>query len=167
MTVRRLMAVSVVAAAALLASPATPVPTFGVSAQAQGKDGKGPGGGNGPGGANRSSPPGEASPPPRTNSPTINRGPGPRPNATPDRPGPGRIVQRPRDVTPNRIVIREGDRRRNDGDRRRGTRYVWGPGIAFYFYDGFYHGDCSWLRRKARETGSRYWRQRYEQCRDE
>ena len=66
----------------------------------------------------------------------------------------------------NRIILRDGDRRRYDGDRRRGTRFSWGPGAEFFFFDGFYHGDCSWLRRKARDTGSRYWRQRYEQCRD-
>ncbi len=53
---------------------------------------------------------------------------------------------------------------RRSGDGRRGVRYSWGPG--FYFYDGYYHGDCSWLRRKANATGSRYWRQRYRQCRE-
>jgi hypothetical protein len=57
---------------------------------------------------------------------------------------------------------RDGDRDRN---RRRGTRFYWGPGAEYFFFDGFYHGDCSWLRRKARETGSRYWLQRYRQCR--
>lgn len=52
------------------------------------------------------------------------------------------------------------------GDRRRGVRYSWGPGAEFFFYDGYYHGDCSWLRRKANATGSRYWWQRYRQCRE-
>jgi hypothetical protein len=47
---------------------------------------------------------------------------------------------------------------------RRGTRFVFG-GLPFYFYDGYYHGDCSWLRRKANETGSAYWRKRLRQCR--
>lgn len=47
----------------------------------------------------------------------------------------------------------------------RGVRYMWG-GLPFFFYDGYYHGDCSWLRRKARETGSSYWWRRYRQCRD-
>lgn len=57
-----------------------------------------------------------------------------------------------------------GDRRY--GDRRyRGTRYAWGPGVSFYFYDGYYHGDCRWLRRKAVETGSRMWWSRFRQCR--
>jgi hypothetical protein len=51
-------------------------------------------------------------------------------------------------------------------DRARGTRYYWGPGAEFFFFDGFYHGDCGWLRRKAEATGSRYWRQRYRQCRN-
>ncbi|MDZ4840609.1 MAG: hypothetical protein SH859_00475, partial [Hyphomicrobium aestuarii] len=57
----------------------------------------------------------------------------------------------------NRIV---GGRYNN----RRGTRFVFG-GLPFYFYDGYYHGDCSWLRRKANATGSVYWRQRLRQCR--
>ncbi len=48
----------------------------------------------------------------------------------------------------------------------RGVRYMWG-GLPFMFYDGYYHGDCSWLRRKARETGSSYWWRRYRQCRDD
>ena len=48
----------------------------------------------------------------------------------------------------------------------RGTRYLWGPGVAFYFYDGYYHGDCGWLRRKAHETGSAYWHRRLRQCRN-
>ena len=51
-------------------------------------------------------------------------------------------------------------------DRHRGVRYSWGPGAEFFFYDGYYHGDCSWLRRKANATGSRYWWQRYRQCRE-
>ena len=64
-----------------------------------------------------------------------------------------------------KIIIRDRDRR--GGDRRRGTRYSWGGlGGVFYFYDGYYHGDCSWLRRKAVSTGSRYWWQRFRQCRN-
>lgn len=49
--------------------------------------------------------------------------------------------------------------------RRHGVRHYWGPGALFYFYDGYYHGDCNWLRRKAVATGSRYWWQRHRQCR--
>jgi len=151
-TARRQLVLSIVATAALLASAATPVPTLGVSAIAQPADGKGPSG------ARRTDRTGKASSPPRTTPPTVNSTPAPKTNATPQQSGNARTV-RPGD----------GDRRRSGagGDRRRGTRYVWGPGLAFYFYDGFYHGDCSWLRRKARETGSRYWRHRYEQCRNE
>lgn len=56
----------------------------------------------------------------------------------------------------------------HDGDRpwRRGHRYSWGPGVYFYLYDGYYYGDCSWLRRKALDTGSRYWWRRYRLCRE-
>lgn len=46
-----------------------------------------------------------------------------------------------------------------------GTRYLWG-GLPFYFYDGYYYGDCRWLRRRAEATGSSYWWTRYRQCRD-
>ncbi len=51
-----------------------------------------------------------------------------------------------------------------DHHRHRGPHYSWGPG--FYFYDNYYHGDCSWLRQKARETDSRTWWRRYRQCRN-
>jgi len=66
--------------------------------------------------------------------------------------------------TVNRNVIVGG---RNGGrgyGNRRGTRFVFGE-LPFYYYDGYYHGDCSWLRRKANATGSVYWRQRLRQCR--
>jgi hypothetical protein len=166
MTFQRHLVVSVVAAAAVLASAAMPVSIFDVSAQAQSTEGKGSGG------TNRAERPGKSNPPTRAAPPTINRTVIPRPTTTVERSRQTSDVRRNRDVAPPRAV-QDADRgravgegRRGDGDRRRGTRYVWGPGLAFYFYDGYYHGDCSWLRRKARETGSRYWRQRYEQCRD-
>jgi hypothetical protein len=59
-------------------------------------------------------------------------------------------------------------RRSDDHDRiiRRSHRYLWGPGVAFYFSDGYYYGECSWLKRRAIETGSRIWWRRYERCRD-
>ncbi len=60
----------------------------------------------------------------------------------------------------------DGDHKRGHGGHR-GTRYVWGGSYVYYFFDGYYHGDCDWLRVKARETGSRYWRERYELCREE
>lgn len=50
------------------------------------------------------------------------------------------------------------------GHRHRGRHYSWGPG--FYFYDGYYHGNCVWLRRRAEETGNRMWWRRYRQCRE-
>lgn len=66
----------------------------------------------------------------------------------------------------------EGPRRRwSGGDGRRdrwrsGHRYNWGPGFAFYFYDGYYYGECSWLKRRVRVTGDPVWWYRYERCRD-
>lgn len=47
-----------------------------------------------------------------------------------------------------------------------GRRYLWAPGLTFYFYNGYYYGDCNWLRRRALATGSRYWWQRYRRCRN-
>ena len=78
---------------------------------------------------------------------------------------PPRIVETPR-TRPNGQRVRVDNDRDRDRNRRRGTRFYWGPGAEFFFFDGFYHGDCAWLRRKARDTGSRYWQQRYRQCRD-
>lgn len=48
---------------------------------------------------------------------------------------------------------------------RHGRRHVWAPGIIFWFYDGYYYGNCSWLYRRAIATGSPYWWERYYQCR--
>lgn len=59
--------------------------------------------------------------------------------------------------------LRGGDAGRRD--HRRGTRFFWGPGAEFFFYDGYYHGDCAWLKRKAARTGSQYWLRRYRLCR--
>ena len=54
-----------------------------------------------------------------------------------------------------------------DRDRiRRGRRYGWGPGISFYFSDGYYYGNCGWLKRRAIVTRSPIWWQRYHRCRD-
>jgi hypothetical protein len=74
-----------------------------------------------------------------------------------------------------RPALRESGRQRDDVSRsrsrgsakgyRRGTRYSWGPGVEFWFYNGYYYGDCSWLRRRAVETGSQYWWRRYRLCR--
>ncbi len=57
---------------------------------------------------------------------------------------------------------RRGDRSRI---RRFGRSYYWGPGIQFWSYDGYYYGDCGWLKRRAAITGSRYWWRRYQLCR--
>ena len=86
------------------------------------------------------------------------------------RSGDGERRARSGDGDRTRVIVRGGDRDRDRGrgERRegRGTRYVWG-GLPFFFYDGYYHGDCSWLKRRYRETGSSYWLARYRQCRDE
>jgi hypothetical protein len=78
--------------------------------------------------------------------------------------------RRDRRVEGNVEVERRGDRRwrdRPDRDRIvRGHRYLWGPGIAFYLSDGYYYGECRWLKRRAVETGDRIWWRRYERCRD-
>lgn len=164
MIVQHQWSMSVAAALALLASAAIPLTTFSVPAKAQATDGKGSAG------ATRGDRPARAKPP------TVNRVPPPPSIVSPQQRRVGQNVGRDRDKTPNRVIVRDAnrdrarrdDRRRGDGDgRRRGTRYVWGPGFTFYFYDGFYHGDCSWLRQKVRETGSSYWRQRLRQCRDQ
>ena len=73
-----------------------------------------------------------------------------------------RVNRVPIDV--ERREVRGRNRRGDDGDRR-GERFNFG-GLAFYFYDGYYHGDCGYLRRKARETGSYYWQRRYRLCRE-
>ncbi len=83
-----------------------------------------------------------------------------------DRPvAPPRVVETPRVRSDGQRARVNNDRDR-DRNRRRGTRFYWGPGAEYFFFDGYYHGDCAWLRRKARETGSRYWQQRYRQCRE-
>jgi hypothetical protein len=60
-------------------------------------------------------------------------------------------------------------RRRGGGERfeggHRGRRYIWGDGLEFWFYDGYYHGNCAWLKEQALETGSAYWWRRYRMCR--
>lgn len=77
-----------------------------------------------------------------------------------------RPVVRDRNVGADRRVDGpRGDRRSGHRGAHRGTRHVWG-GLSFYFYDGYYHGDCGWLRRRAQATGSRYWWIRYRQCRE-
>ncbi len=61
---------------------------------------------------------------------------------------------------------RRGDRDGRDGDRRRGggfNLYI-GPGVPG-IYGGSPSGNCAWLRRRAVETGSNYWWNRYRRCR--
>ncbi|MFN0218254.1 MAG: hypothetical protein ACKVP4_05510 [Hyphomicrobium sp.] len=66
----------------------------------------------------------------------------------------------------------DGQRRRYSGGNgqnrhwRSGRRYNWGPGFAFYFNDGYYYGECSWLKQRARQTGNPIWLRRFAQCRN-
>ena len=48
--------------------------------------------------------------------------------------------------------------------RRHGRHLYWG-GLDYYYYEGYYYGDCEWLKERAVYTGSLYWWRRYEQCR--
>lgn len=80
------------------------------------------------------------------------------------RPASERRVDRGTDGRQSGTIVRR-DRPNYERQVRRGTRYNWGPGAIFYFYNGYYHGDCAWLRRKAISTGSEYWRRRFRQCR--
>ena len=76
---------------------------------------------------------------------------------------------RSRDRDRNNYRRDRGNRRYVDRDRRhrhRGTRHVWGPGIVFYFDDGYYYGNCDWLRDRALATDSATWWRRYELCRE-
>lgn len=34
-----------------------------------------------------------------------------------------------------------------------------------YYRSGHHHGDCSWLRARARDTGNPTWWRRYHKCR--
>ncbi|MBS0243435.1 MAG: hypothetical protein JSS20_14755 [Proteobacteria bacterium] len=61
-------------------------------------------------------------------------------------------------VGPGGVGVRIGE------GHHRGRHYGWGPG--FYFYDGYYHGNCGWLKRRAEETRSHVWWKRYRQCRE-
>lgn len=67
-----------------------------------------------------------------------------------------------------RAELRDRDWRR-PGYReriRRGHHYGWGPGIGFYFSDGWYYGECGWLKRRALATDSPVWWHRYRRCRE-
>ena len=66
------------------------------------------------------------------------------------------------------VEIRDRDWRRPEYRERiiRGHRYDWGPGVGFYFSDGYYYGECGWLRRRAEVTGDPLWWHRFRLCRD-
>lgn len=63
------------------------------------------------------------------------------------------------------VVGFDSDRRRHYRHYRRGSRIV--IGYPYYYGGGYYSGyysDCGWLYRKAIQTGSAYWWQRYQMC---
>ncbi len=64
---------------------------------------------------------------------------------------------------------RDGSHRRGRHDRdfvvRHGHPHVWG-GVTFYLSDGYYYGECDWLKRRAIRTDSSIWWSRYHRCRD-
>ena len=63
------------------------------------------------------------------------------------------------------VVIRPNVRHFNNHGqhfrRHFGTRFYVAPVYAYRYH----HDDCYWLRRKALNTGSRYWWHRYNECR--
>jgi len=72
-----------------------------------------------------------------------------------------RIERRDR---PDGSRLRTG-RRDRDFVVRHGQRHIWG-GITFYLSDGYYYGECGWLKRRAIRTDSPVWWNRYRRCRD-
>jgi hypothetical protein len=62
-----------------------------------------------------------------------------------------------------------GDRRWRGRSRdfvvRHGHRHSWG-GVTFYLSDGYYYGECGWLKRRAIRTDNPIWWSRYRRCRD-
>ena len=61
----------------------------------------------------------------------------------------------------------KGGKNRHRGGRRfyGGYPYYYAAPFAAYSY-GYNGGGCGWLRRRAEETGSAYWWDRYEDCLD-
>ena len=55
--------------------------------------------------------------------------------------------------------------RRFDGDRHFEGRRHFRRGPVLFFGSGIQHDDCFWLKRRAYQTGSRYWWHRYHECR--
>ena len=71
-------------------------------------------------------------------------------------------VERRGDGPPNQRWNRRRDR---DFVVRQGRRHNWG-GITFYLSDGYYYGECGWLKRRAVRTGNPIWWSRFRRCRD-
>lgn len=80
----------------------------------------------------------------------------------------------PRVYSGNRTVSRSfgggvKHHRPHHGHKHRGSRgFVYYGVPAYYGYSNYYAGNqCAWLYRKAVRTGSRYWWNRYHDCRDD
>lgn len=57
---------------------------------------------------------------------------------------------------------------RHHGQKHRGGGFVYYGVPAYYAYSNSYFPDqCAWLYRNAIRTNSRYWWNRYEDCRDD
>ncbi len=56
-----------------------------------------------------------------------------------------------------------GGRHGHGGRHFRGYGFYGGPAYGYYGYSD--DDDCYWLRRRALDTGSRYWWRRYNECR--
>jgi len=51
------------------------------------------------------------------------------------------------------------------GHRHHHHRFIFLGAPYYYYGDNYYYGDgCYWLRRRALNTGSRYWWNRYYRC---
>lgn len=94
--------------------------------------------------------------------PNVDRGPSERRSVKGDR-------ARGADVDVQARDRRDGPRRAGKHNRdfvmRHGHRHVWG-GVTFYLSDGYYYGECDWLKRRAIRTDSPIWWNRYRRCRD-
>jgi hypothetical protein len=65
----------------------------------------------------------------------------------------------------NSVVMARHLEHRNFGVRHIERHRHFRRGPVLYFNSGV-HNDCYWLKRRALNTGSRYWWHRYQECRN-